>query len=195
LTPRVSAGILRPVITVRLNDLAVRGVGAAPEAVVDLPGINPGELLHRLTSGGLARDERGGLFVPGLSFNVPDFADLTYRECQRNSWHLDDHPEVQVNVDENGTPHIADDDQVRMLRNGIVLSRAVREMARALPDQPSTCCIIAANSTNGTFRFHQLRQGESWIGEDLDAYLDEMIIVVEDRPSVLGSVIRNDQSS
>jgi hypothetical protein len=153
------------------------------DIVTDTAGTDPGELGRKLATGGLARDERGALFVPGLSFGVPDFPDLTFRECQRNSWHLDDHPDVHVEVDADGTPHITDEHQLIMLKHGIRLSRIVRELARALPDQPPTCCITGTNSTNGTFRFHQLRPGEQWISDDLDGYLEDMVIVIEDRPS------------
>ncbi|MEJ3751033.1 hypothetical protein WEI85_48455 [Actinomycetes bacterium KLBMP 9797] len=80
----------------RLNDKAARALEFPVDTVTDRTAVDPGELGRRLTAGGLARDERGGLFVPGLSFAVPDFLDLTHRECQRNSWHLDDHPDVHV---------------------------------------------------------------------------------------------------
>lgn len=90
------------VISVRFNDRAVEALGIPVGAVADLAEIDPADLSGRLADGGLARDERGGLFVPGLSFNVADFPDLTYRESQRNSWHLDDHPDVHVAVDEDG---------------------------------------------------------------------------------------------
>jgi hypothetical protein len=166
------------VITVRLNEAAARALGFPFGA-----GADPGELGRRLVTGGLARDGRGGLVVPGLSFKVPDFPDLTFRESQRNCWHLDDHPDIHAEVDGEGTPHIDHDDQVLMLRHGLALSLIVGELARALPDRPATCCIIGANDTNGTFRFHQLRPGERWIGEDLDLYLDDMLIVIEDQPS------------
>jgi hypothetical protein len=69
-----------------------------------------------------------------------------------------------------------------MLRHGIRLSQTVRDLARALPDRPPTCCITGTNHTNGTFRFHQLRPDERWIGEDLDTYLEDMIILIEDQP-------------
>jgi hypothetical protein len=168
----------------RLNDAAARALGFSLDPIAGVSAADPGELGQKLVAGGLARDERGGLFVPGLSFKIPDFPDLTYRESQRNGWHLDDHPDVHVEVDEDGTPHITYEDQVLMLRHGIVLSRIVRDLARALPDPPPTCCITGTNHTNGTFRFHQLRPGERWIGDDLNAYLEEMVIVVEDQPPV-----------
>ena len=49
---------------------------------------------------------------------------------------------------------ISEDDQVLMLCHG--LGFAVR-------------CVVAANSTNGTFRFHRARPGESWLVADLDS--------------------------
>ncbi len=61
------------------------------------------------------------MFVPGLSFGVPDFPDLTFRECQRNSWHLDDHPDIHVEVDQDGTSHITGEHQLVMLKRNVPL--------------------------------------------------------------------------
>jgi hypothetical protein len=182
LTPTVYRRQPAAVISVRVNTAAARALGFPFDGARPLAGADPGELGRALTAGGLARDDRGGLVVPGVSFTVPDFPDLTFRECQRNSWHLDDHPEIHVDLDDDGTPHIAHDDQVYMLKQGIALSRIVLDLASALPDRPPICCITATNHTNGTFRFHQLRPGEHWISDDLDSYLDDMIIVIENRP-------------
>ncbi|WP_187452000.1 hypothetical protein [Streptomyces parvus] len=39
-------------------------------------------------------------------------------------------------------------------------------------------CIIGANDTNATFRFHQSRPGESWNHPDLDSYqMDRMVLI------------------
>ena len=43
-------------------------------------------------------------------------------------------------------------------------------------------CIIAVNDTNGTFRFHQIRPGESWNSPDLDAHREDKMIVVDIEP-------------
>jgi hypothetical protein len=108
-----------------------------------------------------------------------------------NAWHLDDHPDIQVDTDQDGTPQIGFDDQVHMLKQGITLSRIVRELARSLPDRPPICCITTTNQTCGTFRFHQLRPGESLLQPGkLDAHATEQIpgggipmtLEIEDHP-------------
>jgi hypothetical protein len=43
-------------------------------------------------------------------------------------------------------------------------------------------CIIAVNDTNGTFRFHQIRPGQSWHSPDLDAHREDKMIVVDIKP-------------
>ena len=153
-------------ITIRANDAAAAALGLPFDADQPFAGQDPGELGHRVRAGGLTRDERTALYVPDLSYrqpHVPEFATLTERECWMNSWHLDVHPEVHVETDEEGWRHIAIEDQVHMLRQGITLARIVREAARRLPDPPPTCCIITTNNTNGVFKFHQLRPGETYL--------------------------------
>ncbi|MEU9508226.1 hypothetical protein AB0D32_18340 [Micromonospora sp. NPDC048170] len=170
-------------IGMRLNEAAARGLGYQPFAAIPgLDNIDVGELALRIVAAGLARDERGGLIIPGLSFKVPDFTELTYRETQRNSWHLDDHPVIHVDIDDEGAPHISYEHQLHMLKQGVLLSRVIIGLAANLPDRPPICCITSANDTNGTFRFHQLRPGEAWLHDDLDKYTQEMIIVIENRP-------------
>jgi len=44
-------------------------------------------------------------------------------------------------------------------------------------------CIIAVNDTNGTFRSHQIRPGESGNSPDLDAHREDKMIVVDIEPS------------
>jgi hypothetical protein len=183
LTSAFPSTMLPPVISMRLNDAAARGLGHQPFAAIKgLDGVDAGDLATRMVAEGLARDERGGLIVPGLSFRVPDFAELTYRETQRNSWHLDDHPAIHVDIDEEGGPHISYDHQLHMLKQGVLLSRITVGLAAGLPDRPPICCITSTNDTNGIFRFHQLRPGESWLHDDLDQYAQEMLIVIESRP-------------
>ena len=170
-------------ISIRANEAAAQALGLPFMVAADLSHPDPGDLGAALTAAGLARDDFGGLFVPAVSFKVPDFAELTYRESQRNCWHLeDDDPAIKVDIDDEGTPHIDLNDQIRMLRRGIVLSRIVHDLAAGLPDHPPLRCITATNDTNGTFRFHQIRPGEQWHADDLDGYLEDMLIVIDQQP-------------
>jgi hypothetical protein len=104
--------------------------------------------------------------------------DATRFECNTNSFHLDDHAPVTV-TDVDDEPYIGPEDRVVMLRLGLKVAHAVSRLARALPEPVPVRCIISAGPTNGTFRFHQLRHGESLIMDDLDAYGEEMIVVVD----------------
>ncbi|ONF73398.1 hypothetical protein [Amycolatopsis keratiniphila] len=65
------------------------------------------------------------------------------------------------------------------------LAPGQREMiAKAAP--VPVRCVVGANSTNGTFRFHRARPGESWLHDDLDAYRMEKLITVDRGPATLG---------
>jgi hypothetical protein len=51
-------------------------------------------------------------------------------------------------------------------------------LVRGLPEPAPVRCIINANETCATFRFHQVRPGETWHQEDLDSYeFDRMIVI------------------
>jgi hypothetical protein len=171
------------VIAIRANDAAASALGFA----FDHDDVDVDPLGARLKAAGLARDDAGGLYVPGVSFDVDvgksTPKDLTSREVERNAWHLEDHPNVYVEVDDNNVPHIGAKDQVLMLKQGIVLARVIRDLAEQLPDRPPTFCITAVNESNGTFRFHELRDGENWLDNNLNAYPNELIIAIESRPA------------
>jgi hypothetical protein len=154
------------VITIRANDAASAALGPLFDARRLLPGHDTGELGRRLREGGLARDEQGALYVPGLSYrqpHVPTFPTLMERECWMNSWHLDNHPDVPVSVSDDCSPHIGNDGQLHMLQQGIALSRIVLELARAQSGQPPVTCITTINSTCGVFKFHESRPGERYL--------------------------------
>ncbi|MFF3609922.1 hypothetical protein [Streptomyces sp. NPDC002463] len=44
-------------------------------------------------------------------------------------------------------------------------------------------CVVAANETNATFRFHQIRPGEFWNYPDLDRYQLEKMVVIDFDPT------------
>jgi hypothetical protein len=173
------------VIAIRANDAAAKALGFA----FDHDDVDIEPIGTRIRNAGLARDDAGGLYVPGVSFDPSNQApDLTGREVERNTWHLEDRRDVYVEIDADNVPHIGAKDQVLMLKQGIALSRVVRELAEQQADHlgghPPICCITAVNETNGTFRFHQLRDGENWLDANLNAYPNELIIAVESRPAV-----------
>ncbi|MFF3671330.1 hypothetical protein [Microtetraspora malaysiensis] len=174
-------------ITIRMNDAAADALGFPSQDDLRLAGIDAADVQRLLITGGIERNDHGVLFVPGLSFESSDplhhHVDLTGAECSANSWHLEDHPDVHVTIDDNAVPHIGHDHQIHMLRQGVVLSGIVHALSRRLPDRPPVRCITAANATNGTFRFHQIRPGEDWAAvDDLDRYTNEMIVVIDASP-------------
>jgi hypothetical protein len=47
-----------------------------------------------------------------------------------------------------------------------------------LDESTAVRCIVGTNETNGTFRFHQVHDGEHWNNPDLDTYKTGKLIVV-----------------
>jgi hypothetical protein len=112
--------------------------------------------------------------------------DLTGWECATSSFHLDDMVPVYVGSLDDGEPVISEADQVLMLRHGLRFAWEVLRLARALPEPVAVRCIVGANSSNGTFRFHRARPGESWLNPDIDAYTLDKLIVVDSGPANMG---------
>ncbi|WP_231114615.1 hypothetical protein [Lentzea aerocolonigenes] len=81
---------------------------------------------------------------------------------------------------------ISEAGQVVMLRHGLGLALEVVRLVRALPEPVAVRCIVSANSTNGTFRFHRARPGESWLGPDVDDYSGDKLIVVDSGSASIG---------
>jgi hypothetical protein len=180
------------VITIRMNDDAADALGllvgtAAPEAYPELD-----DQLRDMLSRGLTRNDdalvfvindRGGAKLTAGSREAMARMDwdTTQYECHASSFHLEDHAPVTVNV-VDGDLHISREDQVLMLKLGLRVADGVARLVRSLPDPVPVRCIIGAGSTNGTFRLHQLREGESWLLDDLDRYREEMRVVVDIEP-------------
>jgi hypothetical protein len=111
---------------------------------------------------------------------TPDsFTDLTGWECSVNSFHLEDEIPVGVTMSDQGEPSISEEDQALLLRQGVFLALEVCRLAAGLTRPIEVRCIVAANQTNGTFRFHKIRPGENWLLEDLDGYQKDKIAVFD----------------
>jgi hypothetical protein len=178
------------VITVRMNDLAadslgmlghLAGAGALGELV-------PG--LRERVAEGIVR--RGEVVVfrrdVGADRRVtPGQLDLTGWECNTSSFHLEDVVPVEVTVLDSGQPVISEDDQRCLLVQGLGFAVQIGRLVRALDEPVALRCIVSANSTNGTFRFHRIRPGESWGLPDLDTYLSEKLIEVDVGPMSPGA--------
>jgi hypothetical protein len=101
-----------------------------------------------------------------------------------NSFHLDDAVPVQVGRRDSGEPVVSEADQVLMLRHGMGFALEIVRLVRELPGPFAVRCLVSANTTNGTFRFHRVRHGESWVVDDLDAYLSDKLVVVDSGTSL-----------
>nr|WP_246481594.1 hypothetical protein [Amycolatopsis umgeniensis] len=120
--------------------------------------------------------------IPAWAGQPPGrYADLTAWEGFVSGFHLEDHLPIEVGSSPDGAPVISEADQVLMLRHGLGFAL---EIARTAP--VPIRCVVATNSTNGTFRFHRARPGESWLGADLDSYRGDKAIVVDRGPATLG---------
>jgi hypothetical protein len=160
---------------------------AGPDAYPELD-----DQLREMLSRGLTRNDDALVFVLNdrggtkLTAGSRDAMarmgwDTTQYECQASSFHLEDHALVTVNTVDDA-PHISREDQVLLLGLGLRVAHGVDRLVRSLLDPVPVRCIIGAGSTNGTFRLHQLREGESWLQDDLDGYQQEMLVVVDIKP-------------
>jgi hypothetical protein len=119
----------------------------------------------------------------GRASGAPSFfPNLTGWECSDSSFHLEDFVPVDVAVIDDVPVSEAAHRAllIRGLGFGIRFARLVRDL-----DEPGPVrCIIGANGTNATFRFHQIREGERWNDPDLDSYKLDKVIVIEIVPPV-----------
>jgi hypothetical protein len=182
------ADTLRTVLNIRMNELAIRALGQAGLTTA-VPASELAPALRTLVADGVVRHGAALAFarhVDQVEAPRSGGSDLTAWECSTSSFHLDDMVPVHVGSLEDGEPVINEEDQVLMLRHGLGFAVEVVRLVRALPEPVAVRCIVGANSTNGTFRFHRARRGESWLNPDVDAYSLDKLIVVDSGPPSLG---------
>ena len=177
-----------------MNDMAAAALGFVTEPLYG--GVELDEELRRIVDAGLTVREGAVLFAGfretlrikagqvTRAIERMGWRNLTTYECQHNSFHLEDDSMQQGDLNEDGVPRISEVDQVTLLRRGLLVARDVCDLARNLEEPVPVRCIIGAGETSGTFRFHQLRDGEDWISNDLDAFRLEKIVLVDSRPSI-----------
>ncbi|WP_143174233.1 hypothetical protein [Streptoalloteichus hindustanus] len=170
--------------TVTMNDAAAEAVRvwAGFDALEPPGGLAPG--LRERVARGIHR--RGAVLMwadstvdAGSASSF--FPDLTGWECDDSSLHLEDFVPVRV-TSVDGQPVVAEHDQRLLLLHGLALAREVGRLAHALQPPTPIRCVISANTTNATFRFHQIRAGERWNVPDLDSYRHDKMIVVDSEP-------------
>jgi hypothetical protein len=173
------------VLAIRMNDAAVSGLGVLTgRGLVGPPG-GLGAGLRAMVAAGI--EVRGQVVVwnDGARWAAPppgSFPDLTGWECFVNSFHLEDVVPVEVVLSEEADPLISEADQVVLLRHGVALALEVCRLAAVLEGPIPSRCMVATNRTNGTFRFHQIRDGQDWVLTDLNAYQSEKVVVVDFQP-------------
>ncbi|MFG2333987.1 hypothetical protein ACGFMM_30815 [Streptomyces sp. NPDC048604] len=172
-------------LSLKMNEAAVQALGVltGPAAMAPPGGLAPG-LRDQLASG-ISR--RGDVLTwadsVGKAENAPSFFnDLTAWECSDSSFHLEDHAPVPVPLVDH-TPQIAEDDQRTLLVHGVAFAMEFGRLVHGLDRPVPVRCIVAANETNATFRFHQIRPGEFWNHPDLDRYASEKLIVIDFEPA------------
>jgi hypothetical protein len=111
------------------------------------------------------------------------FNDLTGWECSASSFHLEDSVPAAISTVDDA-PVISVEDQRTLLLHGWAFTMRVCQLVYALDPPAPVRCIIGANETNATFRFHCIRPGEQWNTPDLNLYrLDKMIVVDVQSPA------------
>lgn len=172
-------------LALTMNDPAVRLLGLHDGLLpASLPaGIGPG--LEGILRRGIVR--RGQVVTwagsAGDAEGAPaGFRDLTAWECSDSSFHLEDFVSVDA-VSAGDAPVITEVGQRTLLAHGLTFLLRFAWLVHDLAGPAAVRCIIAANETNATFRFHQVRDGERWHDPRLDRYqLDKMIVADITRP-------------
>jgi hypothetical protein len=173
------------VLSVQFNDAAAESLGLPqglqPAALPD--GIAPG--LGDLIRSGIVR--RGPVLAwANSSARAEDapggLGDLTGWECSYSSFHLEDLVPVDLVIIDD-VPVISEAGQRTLLIQGLNFSLRFASLVHGLPEPSAVRCIIGANETSATFRFHQIRPGEIWNTPDLDDYKLEKLIVIDVKPA------------
>jgi hypothetical protein len=173
-------------LSIQLNDDSVRLLSLMEGTLSALP---PGGLtagLEDIIRRGIVR--RGQVLVWADSVGNAErasvmFPDHTGWECADSSFHLEDRVPVDVPIVDD-VPVIIEADQRTLLIQGLTFGVRFALLVYALEELGPVRCIIGANETNATFRFHQIRPGERWNMPDLDSYkLDKMIVIDIEQPA------------
>ena len=174
------------VLSTRMNDEAVRLLGVLDGVGgIEPPGRLTAGLQERLASGIVRRAQ---VLTWANSLGNADgapsfFPDLTGWECSDSSFHLEDEVPVAVTLTEDSEPRISEAGQRVLLSHGIAFAMGFARLVYALDPPGPVRCIIAANQTNATFRFHQIRPGERWNLPDLDQFRLDKVIEVDTHPA------------
>ncbi|WP_242902366.1 hypothetical protein [Actinomadura terrae] len=167
-------------LSLTMNDAAADMLGVlSGRADLEPPGGLAAGLRER-ASRGIVR--RGKVLTwassTGGAAGAPSFfKDLTAWECSDSSFHLEDAVPVDVRTVDDA-PMINEADQRILLLHGLAFAFEFSRLVYALDPPSPVRCILGANDSNATFRFHQIRPGQFGHAPDLDTYrLDKMIVL------------------
>ncbi|MEV5972248.1 hypothetical protein [Streptomyces sp. NPDC051921] len=172
-------------LSLMMNDAAAETLGfpAGRPTLAPPDGLAP-RLRVRLSEGITRRGEvLSWTRSTGYANSAPSVArDLTDWECADSSFHLEDYVPVDARTVDD-VPQISEHDQRILLLHGIAFAMEFRQLVNGLDAPEPVRCIIGANESSATFRFHQIRRGESWHDTDLDRYQTEKIVVIDLKPA------------
>lgn len=181
-----SGAKINGMLSIQMNDAAARLLGAH-DGLLPVP--PPGGLatgLEEALKRGVVRRDRVLTWAgsAGDAAGAPSiFPDLTGWECSDSSFHLEDFVPVDVAIID-GAPVVSEAAQRTLLIQGLGFGLRFARLVRDLDEPGPVRCIIGANDTNATFRFHQIREDEHWNDPDLDRYKLDKMIVIDIVPSV-----------
>lgn len=104
----------------------------------------------------------GGLVESSSSASISDFPDRTGYECFVNSLHIDDFAEGNY------------------LENAFFFLNSLFEKWRKFSDDRALRGIVSADEFGVVVKFHQRRENESWLSEDIEGYEDAILVVDSD---------------
>jgi hypothetical protein len=163
---------LRAIGSVQRQGRAIARAAAGAAARRDQPG------LEDLLRSGIVRRGQALAWAdsPAVAQDAPgSLGDLTGWECAHSSFHLEDLVPVDRAIIDDA-PVISEAGQRTLLIHGLNFSLRFASLVHGLAEPRAVRCIIGANDSNATFRFHQIHPGERWNQPDLDVYnLDKMI--------------------
>ncbi|GAA4180415.1 hypothetical protein GCM10022252_03220 [Streptosporangium oxazolinicum] len=179
-------------LTIRMNEAAASAL--RPLTTVDPPPTVPalGQELRDKFTEGLTYNDGAWIFTEHIgqwagapasasaAITKMGWKNLSGYEWNVNAFHLEDYTPVhRENL--NGRPWISHEDQVMLLKLGLVVADNVFGLVRALPEPIPVRCVIGANDTCVVFRFHQIRCGDEWIDEVPKKPDDPDMMAVVDR--------------
>ena len=109
-------------------------------------------------------------FCKKPSLRPSDFGAASALECCAN----------KVLVERMLDPYLVYVCPLLLLTGGLFIAEQVSKRLTGLPGRFNV--IVSYDGESCAVRFHKIREGESWLCEDLESYVDEGILVVEAGP-------------